>query len=100
LDFLLPGNYLLLHVQREYGSVVCSAITHWFESRRTHNHILLSHLKLPKPGRPGPRIYILQERGISVIPLATGFPFRSRLSRHRLAPPFRHSAVTSHWYPF
>jgi hypothetical protein len=47
----LSDNYLLLHAGRplwwEDGPVVCSAITHWSESRRTHNHILVSHLRLP-----------------------------------------------------
>jgi hypothetical protein len=33
------------------------------KSHRTHGHILLSHLRLPQPGGPGPRIYILQEQG-------------------------------------
>jgi hypothetical protein len=28
------------------GSVMCSAICQWLESRRTHNHTLLSHLRL------------------------------------------------------
>jgi hypothetical protein len=28
------------------------------KSLRTHDHILLSHLRLPQPGGPGPRIYI------------------------------------------
>jgi hypothetical protein len=37
------------------------------KSRRTHGHILLSHLRLPKPGGPGPRIYIpLKQGGLSV----------------------------------
>jgi hypothetical protein len=31
---------------RDYGSVICSAICQWSESRRTHNHTLLSHLRL------------------------------------------------------
>jgi hypothetical protein len=59
-------------VWREDGSVICSAITHWLESRRTHNHILLSHLRLPQPGGPGVRIYIPQEQGCPVIPRALG----------------------------
>jgi hypothetical protein len=50
--------FFLLHVGcplcREDGSVICSAITHRLESRRAHNHILLSHLRLPQPGGPGP----------------------------------------------
>jgi hypothetical protein len=31
---------------QEDGSVVCSSICQWWESRRTHNQILLSHLRL------------------------------------------------------
>jgi hypothetical protein len=58
LSFLLYDNYLLPHVRRplwwENESVVCSAITPWSESRRTNNHILLSHLRLPLPGEPRP----------------------------------------------
>jgi hypothetical protein len=41
---------------------------------RTRNHILLPHLRLPQPGRPGSRIYIPQEQGGPVIPPSTGFP--------------------------
>jgi hypothetical protein len=48
---------------REDGSTICSVITQWSESRRTRNHILLSHLRLPQPGGPGSRIYIPQEPG-------------------------------------
>jgi hypothetical protein len=33
------------------------------------------HLRFPQPGGPGPRFYIPQEQGGSVIPLGTGFPF-------------------------
>jgi hypothetical protein len=32
---------------REDGSAICSVITQWSESRRTRNHTLLSHLRLP-----------------------------------------------------
>jgi hypothetical protein len=45
------------------------------KSRRTHDHILLSHLRLPQLGRPAPRIYIPQEQGGPVIPPDNGFPF-------------------------
>jgi hypothetical protein len=45
------------------------------EYRRTHGHILLSHLRLPQPGGPGSRIYIPQEQGGPAIPTGTGFPF-------------------------
>jgi hypothetical protein len=37
--------------------------------------ILLSHLRLPQPKGPGPRIYIPHEQGGPVIPPGTGFPF-------------------------
>jgi hypothetical protein len=51
------------------------AVTLMSKSRRTHGHILLSHLRLLQPGGPGPRIYIPQEQGGPVIPPDTGFPF-------------------------
>jgi hypothetical protein len=51
------------------------AVTLRAKSRRTHGNILLSHLRLPQPGGPGPRIYIPQEQGGPVIPPDTGFPF-------------------------
>jgi hypothetical protein len=41
--------------------------------------ILLSLLRLPQPGGPGPRIYISQEKGSLVIPLGTVFPLRRLL---------------------
>jgi hypothetical protein len=40
---------------------VCSTITQLSELCRTHNHTLLSHLRLPQPGGPSSRIYIPQE---------------------------------------
>jgi hypothetical protein len=58
---------------REDRSVFCSAVSHWYESRRTPNHILLFHLRLPQPGRPSPRIYIPQEQGGPVISPGTWF---------------------------
>jgi hypothetical protein len=64
---------------REDGSAVCSAITHWSESGRTHNHTLLSHLRLPKPGGPGSRTYIPQEQCGLVKSPGTGFPLRRLL---------------------
>jgi hypothetical protein len=65
---------------REDGSAICRAITQWFELHRTHDHALLSHLRLPQPGGPGSHIYIHQEQGGPVIPpLGTGFPLRSLL---------------------
>jgi hypothetical protein len=60
--FCLTITSFLLHVGRPLWrakrSVIYSVITHWLESRGTRNHILLSHLRLPQPVRPGPRIYI------------------------------------------
>jgi hypothetical protein len=55
--------------------VLARAVTLGSKSRRIHDHILLSHLRLPQPGGPGPRIYIPQEQGGPVIPPGTGFPF-------------------------
>jgi hypothetical protein len=52
---------------REDGSAICSAITQWSESRRTRNHTLLSHLRLPQPGGPGSLIHIPQQQGRPVI---------------------------------
>jgi hypothetical protein len=47
---------------REDGFAICSAIIQWSESRRTRNHTLLSHLRLPQPGGSGYCIYIPQEQ--------------------------------------
>jgi hypothetical protein len=39
--------FVLRHpLAREDGSVVCSAICQWSESRRTHNHTVMTHLRL------------------------------------------------------
>jgi hypothetical protein len=67
----------------KYWSEICGVITQWSESSGTRNHTLLSHLRLPQPGGPGPRIYIAQEQGGPVIPPGTGFPLNRLL---RLAP--------------
>jgi hypothetical protein len=61
------------------------AITLVSKSHRTHDHILLSQLRLPQPGGPGSRIYIPQEQGGPVIPPGTGFPFLSPLTTRRAA---------------
>jgi hypothetical protein len=61
-------------------TVLATAITLVYKFRRTHDHILLSHTRLPQPGGPGPRIYIPQEQVGQVILPGTGFPFH-RLSR-------------------
>jgi hypothetical protein len=50
---------------QEDESVICSYDSLWalpeqslWGSHRIHDHSLLSHLRLPEPGGPGPRIYI------------------------------------------
>jgi hypothetical protein len=54
----------------------------------------VSDSRLPQPGRPDPRIYILQEQGAPVMPLGTGFPFRRLLRpaelrwRYSTPPPY------------
>jgi hypothetical protein len=53
------------------------AVTLGSKSRRTHGHILLSHLRLSQPGGPGSRIYIPQEQGDPVMPPGTRFPILS-----------------------
>jgi hypothetical protein len=60
------------------------AITLGSKYRRTHGHIIVSHLRLPHPGGPGPCIYIPQEQGGLVINPGTGFQFCSLLrpARH------------------
>jgi hypothetical protein len=59
----------------EDASAACIAITQRSESRRTHSHILLSHLRLPQHWGLGSHIYIPQEQSSPVIPLGAGFPF-------------------------
>jgi hypothetical protein len=54
-------------------------IMHWSESRKARNHLLLSHLRLPQPGRPSPDMYTPQGQRGQVIPPVTGFPFRRHL---------------------
>jgi hypothetical protein len=41
--------------------------------RDSWRYFTLSDSRCPQPGGPGPRIYIPQEEGVSVIPLGTGF---------------------------
>jgi hypothetical protein len=56
------------------------AITLQSKFRRTHDHILLSHLRILQLGGPGLCIYIPQEQGGPVIPPGSGFPFFSPLT--------------------
>jgi hypothetical protein len=69
------------------------------KSCRTHDHTLLSHLKLPQAGGLGPCIYIPQEQGGPVIVPGTGFPI-CRLLRlaglqwsHSNPPPLRSNSI-------
>jgi hypothetical protein len=64
---------------------VCSLIYNCFwalPEQSLLGHILLSHLRLPQPGGPGPCIYIPQEQGGPVIPRALG-SFLSPLTTRR-----------------
>jgi hypothetical protein len=47
------------------------------ESYGTRDQFLLSDLRLPQPGGPGPHIYITQEQGGPVIPTRHWVPFSS-----------------------
>jgi hypothetical protein len=69
---LTRGRICNLFLQLLLG--LARAVTLGSGSSRTHDHILLSHLRLPQPGGPGSRIYIPQEQSGPVIPLGTGFP--------------------------
>jgi hypothetical protein len=51
------------------------AVTLGSKSHRTHDEILLSHLRLPQLQGPGSHIYIPQEQSGPVIPPGTGFPY-------------------------
>jgi hypothetical protein len=52
----------------------CQSRHFWVQSLRTHDHNLMSHLRLPRTGGPGPGIYmyIPQEREIQLYPRALG----------------------------
>jgi hypothetical protein len=68
LTYLLCGlsrqaNYTDRATSTQLLLGLARAVTHGSKSHRTHGHILLSHLRLPQPGGPGPCIYIPQEQG-------------------------------------
>jgi hypothetical protein len=75
---LTRGRVCNLLVQLFLG--LARAVTLGSKSRRTHGHILLSHLRLTQPGGPGSRIYIRQEQGGPVIPPGHWVPFMSPLT--------------------
>jgi hypothetical protein len=68
--------------RRVCNLLVQFAVTLRSKSLRTHDHILLSHLRLSQPGGPGPRIYIPQEQGPSYTP-KHWVPFLSPLTTSR-----------------
>jgi hypothetical protein len=71
---LTRGWVCNLLVQLLLGLITAASLG--FKSRRTHDHTLLSHMRLLQPGGPGPRIYLAQEQDDPVIPPANGFPFQ------------------------
>jgi hypothetical protein len=93
--FLFDNCGLVCNLLVQLLMGLARGVTFGSKSRRTHDDILLSHLRLPQPGGPGPRIYIPQEQGGPVISPGTGFPFRRllRLSglrwRYSNPPPHR-----------
>jgi hypothetical protein len=70
---LARGWVCNLLVQLPLG--LARAVTFGYKSYRTHDHFLLSHMRLPQPREPGPCTYIPQEQGGPVIIPGTGFPF-------------------------
>jgi hypothetical protein len=60
------------------------AVTLGSKSRRTHGHMLLSHLRLPQPEGPGSRIYIPPNRVAQLYPRAHGSLFVSSYDSQRL----------------
>jgi hypothetical protein len=59
------------------------AVTLRSKSRRTQGHTLLSHLRLPKPGRPGSRIYIPRNRVAQLYPRALNIWIRLIIRTYR-----------------
>jgi hypothetical protein len=72
-------SYMGCSLWWEDVSVICSWIAHYSEPRRSHNHILLSHLRPSQPRWPGPITYIPQGEDGPVISPGTGFPSRHPL---------------------
>jgi hypothetical protein len=66
---------LVCNLFEQFHLCLSRAVTLGLRSFRIHEHILLSHSRLPQPGGPGSCIYISQEQGGTVIPPGTGFPF-------------------------
>jgi hypothetical protein len=88
------GRVCNLLVQLLLG--LARAVTFVSKSRKTHGHILLSHLRLPQPGGPGPYIYIRQEEGGPVIPPGIGF---HAFSRSHIATDSQSASQAPIWDP-
>jgi hypothetical protein len=113
-QILLPVGMLLSEIcrlvsvgrqlWREDGSAICIVITQWSESLRTHNHILLSHLRLPQSGGPGSRnLYLPGTWWPSYTP-GHWVPFTSSLATRRrvnvvmkLLVPWKAGNLLSNW---
>jgi hypothetical protein len=91
LSSLARGCFCNLLVQMLLG--LARAVILGSKSCRTHDHILLSHLRLSQLWGPGHRIYIPQEQNGPDIPPGTRFPFCRLLRlaglwrRHSNPPP-------------
>jgi hypothetical protein len=70
---LMRGQVCNLLVQFLLG--LARAVTLGSKSCRTHGHILLSHLRLPQPGDPGPCVYIPRNSMAQLYPRALGSLF-------------------------
>jgi hypothetical protein len=68
---LMKGWFCNWLIQLRLG--LARAITLGCKPLKTHDHIFLSHLWLPKHWGPGPLIHIPQQQGGPVTPLGTGF---------------------------
>jgi hypothetical protein len=77
---LTRGWLCNLHVQL----LLCLArvVTLGSKSRRTHGHILLSHLRLPQPGGPGPVFISPRNRVVQLYP-GNWVPFLSPLTTRK-----------------
>jgi hypothetical protein len=86
---LARGRVCNLLVQLLLGLARAATLRSKFS--RTHDYILLSHLRLSQPGGPGSRIYISLEQGGPVIPSGTEFHFRLLLRLYSNSPSHRSS---------
>jgi hypothetical protein len=66
--------------------------------RESRPYFTVSDSRLLQPGGPGPRIYIPQQQGGSVMPPGTGYPFRGLLGltglRLRYSKPLPHGLLS------